>query len=50
MKRDIDLFVAYQHQFLEDRDISKDAPTGENPDYSYGGQCSTVYLGFTINM
>jgi len=50
MKRDIDLFVAYQHQFLEDRDISKDAPSGENPDYSYGGQCSTVYLGFTINM
>ncbi|BCS95284.1 hypothetical protein DSLASN_09160 [Desulfoluna limicola] len=50
MKRDIDLFAAYQHQFLVERDITKTSPTGENPDYSYEGSCSTLYVGITINM
>ena len=50
MKRDIDLFASYQHQILVNREVVKDDPTAYNPDYDYEGSCSTLFVGFTINM
>jgi len=50
MKRDINFYAAYQHQILDDREVTKTDPTGVNPDYSFGGTCNTFYVGITIDM
>lgn len=50
MRREVTLFAAFQQQFLEKRDVKKLEPTGVNPNYSFEGNVSTVYMGLTINM
>lgn len=42
--------LGYQYQHLMDRDITKTAPTPENPNYSYGGGCHSLMLGVSINI
>jgi long-chain fatty acid transport protein len=42
------LHVAYQFQYLVDREVEKNTPTTLNPNYSYGGTVHTIMLGFSF--
>jgi long-chain fatty acid transport protein len=45
-----EISAGYQLQYLENRKISKAAPDGFNPEYSYGGTCHSIIMGISVNL
>lgn len=45
LQKPVVLQLAYQFQYLEERDVVKTEETSMNPNYSYGGTVHTVSLG-----
>lgn len=46
----IEIDIAYQFQYLVKRNVTKNSPTGLNPNYSYNGICHTVMIGVTMKI
>ncbi len=49
-KGQMEIVAGCQIQYMDDRDISKAAPTSENPDYSYGGMAYSFMIGGSLNL
>ena len=48
IKAEVAITLGFQAQYLVDRSITKNNPTGFNPNYSYGGWCPTGIIEISL--